>query len=106
MNDTNKGRIREDVFDEKVLSCIIESKIRLNRVPDILSAIKEIMPSLNTIVSLGVSTRCDDNGNDPLREILRSEGYDAWRAKINLGMGRRTKTIINTEERRYDKYPS
>jgi hypothetical protein len=78
------------VFEEKVLSCIIESKIRLNKVPDVLGVIKELAPSLNTVVSLGISTRCDDNGEDPLREILRSEGYGAWRAKINLGMGRRT----------------
>ena len=98
MNDPDKGRIREDVFGEKVLSCIIESKIRLNKVPDILGAIKELAPSLDTVVSLGVSTRCNGSGDDPLREILQDMGYDAWRAKINLGMGRHTEPISNTEE--------
>jgi len=98
MNDPDKGRIREDVFGEKVLSCIIESKIGLNKVPDILGAIKALVPSLDTVVSLGVSTRCNGSGDDPLREILKEMGYDTWRAKINLGMGRHAEPISNTEE--------
>ena len=98
MNDPDKGHIREDVFGEKVLSCIIESKIGLNKVPDILGAIKALVPSLDTVVSLGVSTRCNGSGEDPLREILQDMGYDAWRAKINLGMGRHAEPISNTEE--------
>ena len=98
MNDPDKGSIREDVFGEKVLSCIIESKISLDKVPDILGAIKELVPSLETVVSLGVSTRCNGSGDDPLREILQDLGYDAWRAKINLGMGRHAESISNTEE--------
>jgi len=85
------------VLEEKVLSCIIESKIRLEKVPDILGVIKKLATSLNTVVSLGVSTRCNGSGDDPLREILQREGYDAWRAKINLGMGRRTEPISDTE---------
>jgi ferredoxin len=98
MNDPDKGRIREDVFGEKVLSCIIESKIGLNKVPDILGAIKALVPSLDTVMSLGVSTRCNGSGEDPLREILKEMGYDTWRAKINLGMGRHAEPISNTEE--------
>jgi ferredoxin len=98
MNDPDKGRIREDVFGEKVLSCIIESKIGLNKVPDVLGAIKALVPSLDTVVSLGVSTRCNGSGDDPLREILKEMGYDTWRAKINLGMGRHAEPISNTEE--------
>jgi len=97
MNDSENGCIREDVLEEKVLSCIIESKIRLEKVPDILGVIKKLATSLNTVVSLGVSTRCNGSGDDPLREILQREGYDAWRAKINLGMGRRTEPISDTE---------
>jgi len=98
MTDPDQGRIREDVFEEKVLSCIVESKIRLNKVPEMLGVIKELAPSLNTVVSLGLSTRCNQDGDDPLKEILHSEGYDAWRAKINLGMGRHTNSILKNEE--------
>jgi len=88
MSDPDRGCIREDVFGEKVLSCIIESTAGLDKVPAVLDGIKALAPTLNTVVSLGVSTRCDKNGEDPLREVLQGMGFDAWRAKINLGMGR------------------
>jgi len=81
MRDPEKGCIREDVLEEKVLSCIIESKTGLDKVPDILGVLKALAPSLDTVISLGVSTRCDENGDDPLREILQGMGYDpgsAW----------------------------
>jgi hypothetical protein len=97
MRDPENGCIREDVLEEKVLSCIIESKTRLDKVPHILGVIKALAPSLDTVISLGVSTRCDEAGNDPLREILQGMGYDAWRAKINLGMGRDSEPGYDTE---------
>lgn len=98
MDDVKTGAIREDILEEKVLSCILESKIQLKRVPEMLELIKEIAPSLDTIVSLGLSTRCDLDGNDPLIHILRSEGYDPWRAKMNLGMGRHTNPVSEKED--------
>lgn len=98
MTDPDKGTIREDIFEEKVLSCIVESKISLDQVPKMLKVIKDIAPTLDTIISLGVSTRCDDQGGDPLREVLREGGFDAWRAKINLGLGRHTNPVNENEE--------
>jgi ferredoxin len=89
MSDPHEGRMREDVLDEKVLSCIIECKVELERVPEILALMREIEPTLDTVLSLGLSTRCDEAGDDPLREMLLDQGFPAWRAKVNLGMGRR-----------------
>jgi len=88
MTDPERGQIREDVFNEKVLSCIIESKVELEDVPRMLQVIKELEPSLTTVISLGISTRCDAEGEDPLRDVLLKSGFEAWRAKVNLGMGR------------------
>lgn len=98
MTDPDKGMIREDIFEEKVLSCIVESKISLDQVPKMLKVIRDIAPTLDTIISLGVSTRCDDQGGDPLRDMLRQGGFDAWRAKINLGLGRHTNPVNENEE--------
>jgi ferredoxin len=98
ITDTKKGSIREDILEERVLSCILETKIGLKMVPEMLGVIKEIAPSLNTVVSLGLSTRCDQDGNDPLKQILQREGFDPWRAKMNLGMGRHTNPISNDED--------
>jgi ferredoxin len=88
MVDPIQGCIREDILDEKVLSCILESKIKLEQVPLMLEVMNELAPTLDTVISLGVSTRCDENGEDPLREVLNHHGFHPWRAKCNLGLGR------------------
>ena len=98
MSEAKEGRIREDVLDEKVLSCIVEFKVNLAKVPEIRGTIRGLAPSLDTVVSVGVSTRCDAEGEDPLRRLLSSEGYDTWRAKVNLGMGRSTNPRPAKEE--------
>lgn len=91
MADPARGTIREDILQEKVLSAIVELKVSLERVPLILKKVKEVSRELDTVVSVGVSTRCDAEGNDPLEEVLRREGYPTYRGKTNLGLGRLTR---------------
>jgi len=57
-------------------------------VPSILRKIRELSREVDTVISVGVSTRCDAAGNDPVREILEREGYPTYRGKTNLGLGR------------------
>jgi len=93
MTDTARGLIREDILNEKVLSAIVEIKVGLEQVPDILRIIREVSPELDTVVALGVSTRCDANGDAPLVDLLEREGYPAYRGKTNLGLGRVTREV-------------
>ena len=88
MTDKGSGTIREDILDEKVLSCIVEFKTRLGKVPPTLETIRSVSATLDTVVCVGVSTACDAQGGEPLAALLQEEGYDFWRAKVNLGMGR------------------
>src|ERR671924_1897508 len=64
MTDSSRGLIRPEILDEKVLSAIVEIKTRFQDVPMLLQRIKEISRELATVVSLGVSTRCDSVGAD------------------------------------------
>jgi ferredoxin len=89
MPDPRTGRIREDVMNERVLSAIVEIKTPLARVPEILRTVTEVARGLDTVVSIGVSTRCSPDGKSALEEVLRREGYPFWRGKTNLGLGRR-----------------
>jgi hypothetical protein len=57
-------------------------------VPSVLKEIRRLSPQVDTVISVGVSTRCDAEGNDPLHEILEREGYPTYRGKTNLGLGR------------------
>ena len=89
MSDPATGAIREDVLDEKVLSAILELQTTPEHVPQLLRAVEQIAGGLTTIVAIGVATRCDAQGENLLEPLLEREGYTGYRAKTNLGLGRR-----------------
>ncbi|MFC2021155.1 4Fe-4S binding protein [Chloroflexota bacterium] len=90
MSDVKAGKLQADVLNEKVLSCILEFKADIVKMPDILRAIEDEVKQLDTVVALGLAVRCDSNGDDAVRNQFVAMGYDAWRAKINIGLGRHT----------------
>jgi ferredoxin len=98
MTDTAKGDIREDVHDEKVLSCIVEITTTINDTIATLNILKEICKTADTVISIGVSTICDKDGEEPLRDILTQAGYETGWAKLNLGFGRATDLAFTNEE--------
>ena len=89
MSDPATGAIRQDILNEKVLSAIVELKTRLEHVPTVLARVEEVAPDLDTIISIGVATRCDSQGGNQLEPLLKGEGYVFYRGKTNLGLGRR-----------------
>jgi ferredoxin len=89
MTDQISGTLREEILDEKVLSAIVELKTTLEHVPAVLRTVEEMAPRLDTIVSIGVATRCDASGDNLLEPLLEQEGYVFYRGKTNLGLGRR-----------------
>ena len=93
MADVKTGELRRDILDERVLSCILEFKTDIAKMPDILTVIEAEARQLDTVVALGVAVRCDSNGNDTVRHQLEEMGYDVWRAKINMGLGRHTNPV-------------
>ena len=88
MTDRSTGEIRDDVLNERVLSAIVESKVNMDRVPEVLRIVEEAASRIDTIVSIGVATRCDREGGNTLEDLLSSNGYAFWRGKTNLGLGR------------------
>lgn len=87
MTDRKTGRLRDDILNEKILSAIVEFKTRLENVPAVLKRVNEVSQTLDTVVSVGVSTRCDEQGNSALDGVLKDEGFDFVRGKTNLGLG-------------------
>ena len=88
MSDPSRGTIRPDILAERILSAIVEFKTGLDRVPEFLRVIEETSGGLGTVVQVGVSTRCDPEGNSPLETLLLGAGYGFTRGKTNLGLGR------------------
>ena len=98
MTDQSRGSLKEDLLPEKILSAIVELKTRIDLVSQVLETVRRVGQQIDTVVTVGVSTRCDEGGNDHvLAPLLEEQGYTFPRAKTNLGLGRTT-NIRHKEE--------
>lgn len=88
MLDRQTGTLREDIRNEKVLSCIVELTSSIDDTVRALEVIKEACLETDNVVSVGVATVCDRDGRDPLRQLLVQQGFTPGWAKVNLGLGR------------------
>lgn len=91
MTDVSTGTLREDILDEKILSAIVEIKVPVARTEEIIRLVHEVEKQVDTVIALGVGTRCDEEGEeDTVAPILERLGYKLERAKTNVGLGRIT----------------
>jgi ferredoxin len=91
LSDVATGTIREDILNEKVLSAILEIKVPVERTEEIIRLVHDVEKRLDTVISLGVATRCDPDGEEQVvAPILERLGYKLERAKTNAGLGRVT----------------
>ena len=87
--DLKTGRMKAEILNEKVLSAIIELKIGLERVPAFLSVLEKVQHEIDTVISVGVASRCLPDGTSPHEEWVQKAGYAlSPNGKTNLGMGR------------------
>ncbi len=91
MSDPVTGKLKDDVLDEKVLSAIIESKTTVEKIPDVLQTIQEVEQEIETVVSVGVASKCWPDGSIAHEEWLHKTGFSlSVNGKTNLGFGRVT----------------
>jgi len=91
MTDQATGALKQDLLNEKILSAIVEIKTTVDMVPAVLEIVTRVAKQIDTVIAIGVSTRCDQNGEDPvLAPLLDRLGYTLARAKTNMGLGRIT----------------
>jgi ferredoxin len=89
MTDVQQGRLREEVLKEKVLSAIIELKMIMSELPVVLETVENVARELDTVVSVGVSSKCEDDGSVPHERVCVEAGYAlSLNGKTNLGLGR------------------
>lgn len=94
MSDVATGTIREDIMGEKVMSAIVEIKVPVERTEEVIRLVWDIEKQVDTVVALGVGTRCDETGDENVvAPVLERLGYKLERAKTNTGLGRITNIV-------------
>jgi hypothetical protein len=89
MVDTETGKMKEEILNEKVLSAIIEIKTNLEKIPEFLQTLEKVQKEIDTVISVGVASRCLSDGSIPHEEWVRKAGYRlSANGKTNVGLGR------------------
>jgi len=89
MTDLKTGKLRDDLLETYVLSIIVEGKCNIKRLPDVIKALKEVEKQIETVFSLGIVARVDENGDTPMFDMLKELNIPRpFRGKINVGLGR------------------
>lgn len=89
MSNVEVGSLKKEVLQEKVLSAIIEIKLNLTELPEVLQTVERVAKDLATVISVGVSSRCDPDGSIPHENICREAGFaTSLNGKTNLGLGK------------------
>lgn len=93
MTDTMTGDLRTDILNEKILSAIVEIKTTIGDVERVLNIVEDVAERIDTVIAIGISTRCEDGEDNILSPLLDKLGYYYSRAKTNMGLGRVTNKI-------------
>ena len=89
LEDKKTGVMKPEVLQEKVLSAILEFKIKEDQLGEVVNALRPVLDDVDTVVSWGLATRFAEDGSLPVMSKLEQIGLPArLNAKINMGLGR------------------
>ena len=89
MPDRATGKLVPECHDYRLLSVIIEGKCREEGLKDVLAALKRVENEIDTVFSLGLISRVDENGNCKSLDCLDELGIpQPHRGKVNVGLGK------------------
>ncbi len=89
IQDRKKGTFPPEILGEKVLSAIVEFKVALDRVEEILDVLRRLSGGLDTVASVSLIGRSDPDGSIPLDLLLTQKGVPFYpNGKVNIGLGR------------------
>jgi NAD-dependent dihydropyrimidine dehydrogenase PreA subunit len=89
MSDSRRGIMNPEFLGERVLSAIIEFKLSEKDLEKVLSGLREVAKTLDTVFSLGVISVLPGEGRDPIPGRIEKLGFKVRpNGKVNLGLGR------------------
>jgi ferredoxin len=98
MTDPRRGKFRDDLLNEKVLSAILEFAVKLEQLPELFSILKKVEKEIDSVFSLDLACRLDADGSNPTRPYIADAGlWVAPNGKTNVGLGR--PLLVEDEQR-------
>ncbi|MDR3590610.1 MAG: 4Fe-4S dicluster domain-containing protein [Negativicutes bacterium] len=89
MTDKTTGKMNDELMEEKVLSAIIEMTVPVDRVPEVIDAVRKVAGELSTVCSFDLTAKVDQDGSIKAFELARGAGVKPTiNGKTNLGLGR------------------
>jgi ferredoxin len=89
MTDRSLGRLSGEILNEKVCSAMIESVIPEENLEAVIGELRNIAPQLETVFSLTLSARLEEDGTVPFEKVLKHLGIPFHiNGKTNVGLGR------------------
>lgn len=89
MTDNATGQLNNDILNEKVCSAMIETTSPIGNLPLVIQEIRKVARQIDSVFSLTISTRLDEDGTAPCRKILDELDIPLYiNGKMNVGLGR------------------
>ena len=89
MTDRATGKMNSEILNEKACSAMIESITPIENLAAVIKELKEFAPQIETVFSLTLSIRLEDNGTAPCETVLKDLGVPFYiNGKTNVGLGR------------------
>jgi len=89
MPDITTGKLLDECLDYRLLSVIIEGRCEEDKIKDVLKALQQVEKEIDTVFSLGLISRVDENGHCRALDCLDELGIpQPHRGKVNAGLGK------------------
>lgn len=89
MPDLSTGKLVDECHNYHLLSVIVEGKCPESNLINVLAGLQQVEKEIDTVFSLGLILRVDENGQTTALDCLKEIGIPApHRGKVNVGLGR------------------
>jgi NAD-dependent dihydropyrimidine dehydrogenase PreA subunit len=87
--DVTRGKLRDDVRGERVLSAILEFRTTVAQAPQVLKELDRVARELDTVMSVNIASVLEPDGTLPAGKVAGEAGFQVRpNGKSNLGLGK------------------
>ncbi|HHW30377.1 MAG TPA: ferredoxin family protein [Clostridiaceae bacterium] len=87
--DKKSGRMNPEVLNEKVLSCIIEMIVPIDRIIEVIDVLEKVAEEVDTVFSIDLTARVNEDLSVPTAKIMDlNKRWYSFNGKTNIGLGK------------------